>query len=151
MQRETSKRNVLLVEDLEDDVFLLQRAFKKAEIPAHLRILNDGESAIRYLKGEPPYENRKLFPLPELIILDLKLPKKNGFEVLTWIRQQPKLKHIPVLILSSSDVHPDVNRAYQLGANSFLVKPFAIEKLQEMIESMGKYWLEFNELPTPEI
>ncbi len=147
MQRESALKNILVVEDQDDDVFLLRRAFKKARVPAQLRIVNDGECAIRYLNGDPPYENRRLFPLPELILLDLKLPRKDGIEVLNWIRQQSNYKHIPVIILSSSDVPGDVFRAYESGANSFLVKPFATEQWLEMVKTLGKYWLELNELP----
>jgi len=116
-------RPILLVEDREDDVFLVRRAFEKAYLLNPLQVVRNGEEAVAYLKGEGTYANRAGYPLPSLILLDLKLPGMDGFDVLRWIRQEPNFGSLPVIVLTSSEQIRDVNRAYQLGANSFLVKP----------------------------
>src|SRR5689334_18954931 len=111
---------ILLAEDNEDDVFLIRRAFEKAHILNPLQHVRNGREAIAYLSGEGPYENRAEFPVPELLLLDLKIPEMDGFEVLRWVRQQPALGALRVVVLTcSADVH-DVNFAFQLGANSFM-------------------------------
>src|ERR1051326_7062364 len=113
---------ILLAEDREDDVLLIRRAFNKANLLNPLHVVQDGEEAIAYLKGEGQYANRAEYPLPSLLLLDLKMPRKNGFEVLQWIRQQPSLSALRVVVLTSSSEIQDVNMAYRLGSNSFLVK-----------------------------
>jgi CheY-like chemotaxis protein len=141
---------VLLVDDREDDIFLVQRAFRKANITNPLIPVTDGEQAIDYLKGEGKFSNRNEYPLPSLILLDLKMPKVDGFEVLTWIRQQPKLKGLAVVVLTSSTQLTDVNRAYELGANSFLVKPLDFENYQELGRILRQYWMLTVRLPESE-
>src|SRR2546430_816526 len=111
---------ILLVEDREDDVILVRRAFGKANVLNPMHVVRDGAEAIAYLKGEGKYSNRAEYPLPELLLLDLKMPGTDGFEVLKWMRQQPGLQNLRVVVLTSSDQMRDVNTAYQLGANSFL-------------------------------
>ncbi len=120
-------RPILLVEDREDDVFLVRRAFEKAYLLNPLQVVRNGEEAVAYLKGEGTYANRAGYPLPSLILLDLKLPGMDGFDVLRWIRREPNFGSLPVIVLTSSEQIRDVNRAYQLGANSFLVKPTDFE------------------------
>src|SRR6478672_12672813 len=114
---------ILLVEDDSNDVLLIQRAFRKASLSNPLQIVEDGEAAILYLKGEESFADRDRYPLPRLILLDLKLPRKSGFEVLVWLRQQPKFYGLPVVVLTSSKEKNDIQQAYLLGANSYLVKP----------------------------
>src|SRR5437016_684237 len=114
---------ILLAEDEEEDVVLLKLGFAKARFLNPVQVVPDGAEAIAYLQGAGKYSNRSDFPLPNLLLLDLKMPRKNGFEVLEWLRQQPQLSALPVVVLTSSDDMRDVNRAYQLGANTFLVKP----------------------------
>ncbi len=138
---------ILLVEDDPNDIVLIQRAFAKAALVNPLRIVRDGEEALQYLAGQPPYDDRGRHPLPSLILLDLKLPRKSGLEVLEWIRQQEHLKHIPVIVLTSSREMRDVNRAYDLGANSYLVKPVGFEGLLEMLKAIGMYWVILNKGP----
>src|SRR5579885_1437679 len=109
----------LLVEDADTDAVLIRRAFSKGNIVNPLQVVTNGLEAIAYLKGEGRYANRAEFPLPELVLLDLKLPGMDGFQVLRWIRQQPELKALRVVVLTSSDRIQDVNLAYQLRPNSF--------------------------------
>lgn len=135
---------ILLVEDDDNDVILLKRAFKKSKLANALEVVSDGEAAIAYLSGAAPYEGRAL---PELVLLDLKLPRKSGHEVLEWIRAQPGLRFLPVVVLSSSREKSDLERAYDLGANSYLVKPPDFESLIEMVRTLDVYWMVLNEKP----
>lgn len=135
---------ILLVEDNEDDVFFLQNALKAASISNPVRVACDGQRAIDYLSGTGQYTDRKAFPLPALVLLDLKLPVKGGFEVLSWLRQQIPLRSLIVLILTSSSEPSDLTEAYRLGANSYLVKPSTSARLSELANAIKKYWLEFN-------
>jgi CheY-like chemotaxis protein len=139
---------ILLVEDDSNDVLLIQRAFRKASLPNPLQIVEDGEAAILYLKGEESFADRDRYPLPRLILLDLKLPRKSGFEVLVWLRQQPKFYGLPVVVLTSSKENNDIQQAYLLGANSYLVKPVGFDSLLDMIKTLNLYWLMFNQTPT---
>lgn len=137
----------LLVEDSEDDILLLQRSFAKNKIVNPLRVVRNGQEAILYLEGTGRYRNRTQFPLPSLVLLDLKMPGVDGFEVLTWIRQQPQLKTLRVIVLTSSDAISDVNRAYQLGANSFLVKPSDLHDLNLLTAAIRGYWIWTDQAP----
>src|SRR5258705_12172576 len=112
---------ILLAEDREDDILLVQRAFAKGEIANPLFVVRDGDEAICYLSGIGKYGNRAEYPLPDLLLLDLKMPRTDGFEVLRWVRQQPGLSALRIVVLTSSENIRDVNQAYRLGANSFLV------------------------------
>lgn len=135
-------RNViLLAEDDEDHILLVRRAFNKAAFLNPLQVVHDGEEAIQYLKGEGPYANRAEYPLPTLLLLDLKMPKKNGFEVLEWIRSKPALCALRVVVLTSSEEIHDVNRAYQLGASSVLVKPADFEKFVAVLQALQGFWI----------
>ncbi len=137
---------VLLVEDNPDDGFLIKRAFKKAKLANPLFVVEDGEEAVAYLVGEGEFADRSEHPLPMLILLDLKLPKMSGFEVLQWRMGNPGVKKIPVVVLTSSNQTPDIEKAYELGANSYLVKPVSFEGLMEMVRVLGMYWLILNEV-----
>jgi CheY-like chemotaxis protein len=138
---------ILLVEDREDDILLLRRSFQKAGISNPLQVLRDGAEAIAYLSGIGDYSKRDEFPLPELILLDLKMPKLDGFEVLTWIRSQRNFSGIRVVVLSSSESIQDVNLAYSLGANSFLVKPSDFDSFVELSGFISDYWFVFSKTP----
>jgi len=140
---------MLLVEDDPNDILLIQRAFAKACLVNPLKVVRDGEEALNYLAGSGDFSDRGRFPLPSLILLDLKLPRKSGLEILQWLRQQPALKHIPVIVLTSSKESSDVSRAYDLGANSYLVKPVGFEGLLELVKSIGMYWMILNKTPEP--
>ena len=132
---------ILLVEDDHNDVLLIKRAFQKVNIANPIIVVNDGEQAVSYLAGREPYVDRAL---PMLVLLDLKLPRKSGHEVLEWLRQQSKLKRLPVVVLTASSESSDVNRAYDLGANSYLVKPVTFDALVEMVKTLNLYWLILN-------
>ena len=142
-----AKPAILLVEDDSNDVLLVQRAFRLAQFSCPIKIVSDGEEAISYLSRQPPYENSELHPLPLLILLDLKLPRRSGLEVLEWLRQQPELKRLLVVILTASRESPDVKKAYDLGVNSYLVKPVSFEELVILINQVATYWFNFNESP----
>ena len=137
----------LLIEDTENDVLLIQRAFIKAKVLNPLLIVKTAEEAIAYLQGEGRYSNRIEFPLPELILLDLKLPGMDGFDFLRWIRRQEGLASMRIVVLTSSDLMRDVNLAYQLGANSFLVKPIDFERFVEISQALNGYWMWLSRAP----
>lgn len=131
---------VLIAEDSADDALLLKMAIEKIQ-PKHLaQIVHDGNEAISYLDGEGKYANRSLYPIPSLIILDLKMPKKNGFEVLQWLADHPVYSTLPVLIWSSSRQGIDVQKAYKLGANTYFEKPVDFDRLQDTIQQIFLYW-----------
>jgi len=136
---------ILLVEDDEADILLLRRAFRNARIANHLVEVRDGQAAIQYLSGEGPYADRTRYPIPFLILLDLRLPKLSGFEVLAWIREQPELVDLIIVVLTGSDRVPDVSKAHELGANSYLVKPGTFDELVEMVKQINGRWLLLDE------
>jgi CheY-like chemotaxis protein len=138
---------MLLVEDDPNDILLIQRAFAKASLVNPLKVVRDGEEALSYLAGGGEFADRGRYPVPSLVLLDLKLPRRSGLEVLQWLRDQPALKHIPVIVLTSSKESSDINRAYSLGANSYLVKPVGFEGLLEMVKTIGMYWMILNKGP----
>ena len=138
---------ILLVEDNPNDVLLIRRAFSKVNIPNPLNVVGDGEKAIDYLAGANEYADRARFPLPLLILLDLKLPRKSGHEVVDWLRAQPVLKRIPVVVLTSSSMKSDVERCYDLGVNSYLVKPVNFDDLRALMDLIRQYWVGTNEKP----
>ena len=139
---------ILHVEDDPNDVLLVNRAIKKVNSSMVVRSVGDGDQALAYLSGANGYANREEHPVPHLILLDLKMPRKSGLEVLAWIRQQASLKRMVVIIFTSSKHDHDINRAYELGANSYLVKPVGFEALQETMKQVDQYWARINQAPT---
>jgi len=142
-----SNSAVLLVEDDANEVFLMQRAFQKAGLKNPLPVARDGQEAIDYLSHQGQFKDTTRYPSPGLMLLDLKMPRKNGFEVLEWLRQQPGLKPLIVVVLSSSSLITDINRAYDLGANSYLVKPGDFDTLIQLVKTLDAYWLTLNQNP----
>jgi len=138
---------ILLAEDREDDIALILKAFSKAYIPNPLHVVRNGEEAIAYLKGAAKYANRAEYPLPELMLLDLKMPRMDGFEVLKWVRHQPNLATLRIVVLTCSESIRDVNEAYSLGANSFMVKPMDFEDVIHMSKFLTSYWLHMSRTP----
>jgi CheY-like chemotaxis protein len=134
----SSGRLILLVDDNEDDVILIRRAFEKAGLKQNILALPSGMEAMAYFRGGYPYFDRSKYRLPDLVLLDIKMPGTDGFEVLRWIRQQWDLSDLCVVMLTSSDEIRDVNRAYQLGANSFLVKPLDFVNARELWASLER-------------
>ena len=137
---------ILLAEDDPNDVLLLERAFRKAGLGECLRVVCDGEQAVDYLAGRGTYADRERFPLPFMLLLDLKMPGIDGFGVLQWLRAQPALKQLLVVVLTSSNLQADVDRAYGLGANSYLIKPIEFEEMVGLILRFEAYWKEINRL-----
>ena len=126
---------ILLVEDRTDDVLLIQRALTRAGVKNPFFVLRDGEEALAYLHGTGKYADRDEYPLPDIMLLDLKMPKMDGFEVLQHVRQHKNFRALRIIVLTSSEDIFDVNKAYELGANSFLVKPLEFENLSAMMRT----------------
>jgi CheY-like chemotaxis protein len=138
---------ILVVEDREDDIRLIRKAFQQGSVLNPLQVVRIGKEAIAYLSGVDKYANRAEYPLPELVLLDLKMPGLDGFDVLQWVRQQPGLKALRIVVLTSSDHIEDVNRTYELGANSFLVKPVNFADFIQTTKVLKGYWLWMSEAP----
>ena len=138
---------ILLVEDNYNDVLLIKRAFRKAKIEPPMSIVADGDEAVAYLSKKGQYADTEAFPVPSLVLLDLKLPRRSGLEVLAWLRQQPKLKRLPVVVLTSSQENSDLAQAYDLGANSYLVKPVDFRDFVTLVELIDAYWFQANKIP----
>lgn len=143
----STENTILLVEDNPKDVFLVQRAFRKAGIITPLQVVSDGDAAVQYLAGEASYADRAAHPLPVFVLLDLKLPRRSGAEVLSWIRQQPELRRLPVVVLTSSREYADVNHVYDLGANAYIVKPPDFDQLVDILKTLNLHWITYNEKP----
>jgi len=138
---------ILIAEDEEDYVLLLKRAFARANIANPVFSVSTGKEAIAYLKGEGEFSNREEYPLPDLLLLDLKLPGFSGLEILRWLRSQAGLAGLRVVVLTSSDELRDVNDAYRLGANSFLMKPYDFDDLIHLAKVIQEYWLYVSKCP----
>lgn len=138
---------VMLAEDDENDAVLIQRAFTKLHIKNPIHRVKNGDEAIAYFEGAGVYQDRKRFPIPFLVLLDLKLPNRSGFDVLQWLRNHEQLKRIPVVVLTASNQPADVNKAYEFHANSYLIKPPRFEDMKELIRKVGEYWIVSNEPP----
>jgi CheY-like chemotaxis protein len=139
-----SQTCILQVEDEANDVFLLQRAFRQAGITNPVRVATDGQMAIDYLSGAGPFGNRNDHPLPSLVLLDLKLPRKSGREVLQWIRAQPALRRMVVIVFTSGQYIGDVGLAYDLGANSFVIKPVDFTQYVTVARLLKDWWINCN-------
>jgi CheY-like chemotaxis protein len=139
---------LMLIEDDPADVRLIQRAFNTLPEAIPIMRLTNGDEAVAYFSGDTPFENRAAYPIPSLVLLDIKLPRRSGFEVLEWLRRQPSgLKRLPVIMLTSSRHSADINRAYDLGANSYLAKPETGSKLQQLVAVILTYWMKLNVAP----
>lgn len=140
-------KTILLAEDNPDDVWIMQRALKAAGILHPVNHVPNGREAVDYLYGAGKYTDRAAYPLPALVLLDLKMPYLSGLEVLSWIRRESAHRTLVAVFLTSSSDLRDVNEAYQLGANAYLVKPSELGKLTEMLKSMESFLLQHNQLP----
>ncbi len=133
---------LLLVEDDDADAVLVGRAIRKAQLNVRLHRVKDGDEAIEYFEGRNAYADRLVYPLPSVVLLDLKLPRRDGFEVVAWLRGQPApLSRTAIVMLTSSGRAADINRAYDLGANSYLCKPSQHSELVALMTALGDYWL----------
>lgn len=138
---------ILYVEDDEDDVFFMQRAFKQVGVTHSLMVAHDGQEALDYLMGKGKYADRQQYPIPVLVLLDLKLPRKYGLDVLQWIRKHPAYHTMLVLVLTSSSKELDAHVAYGMGANAYLVKPPGTDALTDMVKAIRDFWLAQNTAP----
>ncbi|MBI4664395.1 MAG: response regulator [Verrucomicrobia bacterium] len=139
-----SKLEILLIEDDEDDALLMLRALHKAGIDHGIQVVSDGQEALDYVSGTGKFQNRSEYPLPSIVLLDLKLPKVPGLDVLKCLRETPATRAMIVIVLTSSNLPADISQAYELGANSYIVKPPAFEQLVAFARVFKQYWLDFN-------
>ena len=142
---ESAQKNILYVEDNVDDAFLFRELFEQAGVTNPFCIAHDGQMAIEYLAGEGAFADRDKYPLPCLALLDMQLPQKDGLEVLEWIRQQPELKRLVVILFASAARQEDINRAYDLGANSFIIKPVEYQENASLVVLLKEFWLGANQ------
>jgi CheY-like chemotaxis protein len=141
------KKMILLAEDNPDDIILTKRAFKKSNILNELIVVNDGQEALDFLFCKGKYKDRDQKNSPELILLDLKMPKIDGLEVLKNIRENNQTKHLPVVILTTSKEEKDMIDSYCLGANSYIIKPVDFNQFVDAVKQLGLYWLVLNQRP----
>jgi CheY-like chemotaxis protein len=142
----SGNRIILVADDDQNDVFFLRRAFQKSGLEYSVMHVSDGQEAIDYLRGEANYSDRSRFPLPSLLLLDLKMPKVDGFDVLHWLKEHSTLKELPVVVLSSSSREDDIERARSLGADDYRVKPADFEQLLVLAQDVSTRWLAADQL-----
>jgi len=141
------KHTILLVDDSQNDRFLLRAAFGKVKSDCQLREVHNGEEAVAYLKGDAIYSDRTKYPLPILMLLDLNMPMKDGFGVLTWVRAQELIKRLSIVVMTASTRTEDMDRAFDLGANAFIIKPARFDELIATIRSLDD-WLHHSRFPS---
>jgi two-component system response regulator len=147
MTRESRPVTILMADDDDDDRLLTKEALVESRVLNDFHCVGDGIELLQYLRHEGQYKDAQAHPVPNLILLDLNMPRLDGREALTQIKADPVLRSIPVIILTTSKAEEDMLRAYELGAASFITKPVTFEKLVELMKSLGRYWIEFVELP----
>ena len=146
-KKETSLAIVLLVEDNPADQQLTIRAFRKGHVNTNLQITSDGVEAMEYLRGEGKYDDRKMYPIPDLILLDINMPRKDGKQVLEEIKADKMLKMIPVIMLTTSDQEKDIVDSYNLGVNAYISKPVRINEFMEVVNKLEDFWFSLNTMP----
>ena len=138
---------ILIVDDDENDIFFTKRAFTEINVHCTLQVLKNGQEVVDYLAGHSEYADRAKYPLPIMILMDLKMPIMDGFQVLAWLRSSAGVKVIPTILFSSSDLPSDITRAYELGANSFMTKSVTYDGLLLKLQTLSQYWLEHCKHP----
>ena len=138
---------ILIAEDNKDDALLLARTFSQVNPKVRFHITQDGSDLVSYLRADGNYSDRSAFPFPRMMFIDLKMPVMNGFEVLQWLQEHPRCRVIPTVVMSASMLPDDVDRAYELGANAYFVKPATIDELRRIIEVNFWFWTA-AQLPT---
>lgn len=146
----TTAVEILLVEDNADDVELALYALKKNNIANHIQIARDGEEALDFLFCRGPFSNRRIDSPPKVVLLDLKLPKVDGLEVLRQVKNDPRTRSVPVVVMTSSKEQRDMVEGYQLGVNSYIQKPVDFDQFRNIIRELGFYWLVINQFPPPD-
>jgi CheY-like chemotaxis protein len=131
---------ILIIEDNEDDAFLLRAALNREGINSSVHLVANGKEGVRYLLGEGAYADRVQSPLPDVIFTDLNLPIMSGFDVLSWLKGHPELSVLPTMVISASNRDEDIQKAYQLGANAYLIKPGSLAQLQKIIRAAHDFW-----------
>ena len=147
MPKLASPVSILIADDDAQDAMLVQMAAQRAAVGLRLECVTDGEQAIDYLLGRAGYADRKTHPFPSMMLLDLKMPRLSGFDVLDFVRRKPELRCLPIVIFSSSDDPKDIKRAYESGANSYLCKPHSSDDLSALLKALQDYWCKFNHFP----
>lgn len=148
IQAKTSSQvSILVADDDAQDTMLVRLAAQRASLGLRLDVVKDGEEAIDYLMGRSAFADRQTYPFPSMMLLDLKMPRLNGFDVLNFVRSQPGLRQLPIVIFSSSDDPKDIRRAYDSGANSYLCKPHSNDDLSALLRALEEYWCKFNHFP----
>jgi len=142
-----NQTEILLVEDNPEDAEMAIRAFKKNKLTNNISLVNDGAKALDFIFAKGEFKNRDITKNPKIVLLDLKLPKVSGLEVLKKIKENPKTRHIPVIVLTSSNEERDKIQSYNLGVNSYIVKPVDFDKFVQAVKNLGVYWLLLNTLP----
>jgi CheY-like chemotaxis protein len=138
---------ILVADDDAQDTMLVKMAVERASLNLKLESVGDGEEAINYLLGKSHFADRQAHPFPKMLLLDLKMPRLSGFDVLDFVRREPALRQLPVVIFSSSDDPKDIRRAYEGGANSYLCKPHSNDDLSALLKALEDYWCKFNHFP----
>jgi len=138
---------LLVAEDSEDDAFLLERAFRQTGVAINATFVRDGQAAVDYVEGLGEFGDRQRYPIPAVIMLDLKMPRLDGFDVLGWLKSQPGHRRTPVIIFSSSDDRNDIDRAYNLGASCYLTKPAGMGEMPDLVRVLDAYWRRYVKLP----
>lgn len=131
---------ILVVEDRDDDVVLIKQGFQKSGFPNQVKAVKDGDEAVAYLRGEGEFGDRMLHPIPDIVVLDLKLPRRDGFQVLQWVRQESPNRDLPIIVLTSSPLGSDLTRAYQLGATSYFVKSLDLQDFVSFAKVVHQFW-----------
>ena len=147
MKTEMERKLILLAEDDPDDIYLISEAIDESKLPVHMMMVQDGEELLQYLHRKPPYEDPESSPRPDLILLDLNMPRVDGREVLEEIKSDPALRMIPIIVLTTSKAEEDLERTYTAGASGFVTKPASFRGLREAIAKIGAYWLGTVDLP----
>jgi CheY-like chemotaxis protein len=147
---EAERMTIVIAEDDEDDINLLQRALAGIACEHTIRIVRDGQEALDYLRGTGQYENRFEFPFPDVLLLDLKMPRVSGLEVLWWLSKHPECSVLPTIVFSTSSLDSDIKRAYELGASAYFVKPISFEHLKGILRSTFEFWGKCVKPPLPQ-
>jgi CheY-like chemotaxis protein len=140
----SESKNVLFVDDTADERLLFARAGQKAGVRYKLHTVTNGQEAVDYLEGSGAYADRTRFPLPDLLVLDINMPQLDGFETLKWVRAQTTLRFLPVVMFSTSPRPEDIQKAYELAANSYVIKPANLSGLLRIVKMLEIYWLDLN-------